>query len=417
VLRGVLRSRALGALLTTLGLAFACRGPVREETSSVARAVVNGEASPAGPEDAVLILLADVEPGTLCSATLVAPNLAVTARHCVAAIVEGDFLCSDSGELENDGNGAGLFAEEYPPEQLLFFGGPPRRSEPLAKGVAVLSTLPTHICVNDLAFVVLDRAVALPALPLRFEAPAAVGERVTVVGYGPPPQGLLLLQTAPRERKTGVVIDAVGPDSALDGVASPAPRSFITSGAYACLGDSGAPAIAESDGRVVGVYSTQQGSSCLGDDVVNHFVHVPAYRDLVERAFAAAGARWPATSEGGAAGATGGGAATEAGVGGDATSSGGAFGEASGGARTEANAGAGDAESGFGGAAGDPGGAAHAGVAEQTAPHSLIPSGGCALSSTSTLEAPASWFVAFAAAAAAAVRRRRRSALRAAASF
>jgi hypothetical protein len=410
VLRGVLRSRALAAL-TTLGLAFACAGSAREETSSVARAVVNGEASPAGPEDAVLILLADVEPGTLCSATLVAPNLAMTARHCVAAIVDGDFLCSDSGELENDGNGAGLFAEEYPPEQLLFFGGPPRRSEPLAKGVAVLSTLPTHICVNDIAFVVLDRAVALPVLPLRFAAPAEVGERVTVVGYGPPPQGLLLLQTAPRERKTGVLVDAVGPDSALDGVASPAPRSFITSGAYACLGDSGAPAIAESDGRVVGVYSTQQGSSCLGDDVVNHFVHVPAYRDLIERAFAAAGTRWPATSEGGAAGATGGGAATEAGVGGDgdANSSGGA----SGGTRTEANAGAGDAGSGFGGAAGDPGGAAHAGVAEETTPRTLIPSGGCALSSTSTLEAPASWFFAFAAA----LRRRRRSALRAAASF
>jgi V8-like Glu-specific endopeptidase len=43
----------------------------------------------------------------VCTASLVAKNLAITARHCVAHLVPGDFRCTAQGELESDEPGAG----------------------------------------------------------------------------------------------------------------------------------------------------------------------------------------------------------------------------------------------------------------------------------------------------------------------
>jgi hypothetical protein len=317
----------------------------------------------------------------------------------VVAIAEGDFLCTETGQLQNDGTGAGLFGDEYPPENLLFYGGPPRRTRPLARGLKVISTLSSQICSNDVALVILDRAISLPSFEIRLDAPVTSDERITVIGYGPTPDKNLLPETALRQRRRGIIVDTVGADSSQDVFSGVAPRSFTTGGAYACYGDSGAPALAELDGRLVGVYSTQQGSGCVAGDVVNHFVHLPPYRTLIEEAFVAAGQPPPGATDSGVGGAEGG----AGGSGGDATSDSGAVG---GGGALDAGGAAGSATSGAG-TGDDSAGQAGSASAPEQSPASASAASGCALSQGPASSLPSGIVLGMLVAGAA--RRRRRS--------
>ncbi|HEY8944133.1 MAG TPA: trypsin-like serine protease, partial [Polyangiaceae bacterium] len=238
-------------------------------------AITGGEHSPPGLEDAVLLLQATRAPAQpVCTASLVAPNLVLTARHCVAALVPGVFGCSGDGELLDQGTGAGTFDREYPADSLAFYAGRVPRDEPVAFGQQIFSTQPVDICTNDIAVVLLDRALELPILPLRRRPRAEIGERITVIGYGPDGGERLELETQPRRRITRVPIAEVGPDSIQDGARTVAPRTFVTLGPFACRGDSGGPAVSERDGGLLGLFSTQRGTSCLEDSVENIFVHV-----------------------------------------------------------------------------------------------------------------------------------------------
>jgi hypothetical protein len=255
--------------------------------------VVHGEPSlPGGTEDAVVLLRTELDGEELiCSAGLVAENLVITARHCVSHLVRGLFTCTVQGELVSADDGAGMLGSHLPAESLELYDGKTPRSQPIAYGESVLSTLSETICVNDVAFVVLDRAVELPVLPLRLGGRALRDEPVTLVGYGLDDAmsegGVIEWATQGRTRKAGLVIAEVGPDSA-DEVTTAPPRTVVVEGPCGCLGDSGGPLLAAGTGAVLGVYSLLGGTSCLSPDARHLFSHVPSFGALSDDAFARA---------------------------------------------------------------------------------------------------------------------------------
>lgn len=282
------------ALCCILLLAFqGCQNPSDgERAGRLRRAIIDGE--PSGPaEDGVLLLraLLEDEREVICTGTLVAPNLLLTARHCVSFLTEGLFTCTLEGELNSRDEGAGQLGLHLPAESIEVFGRQEPRREPLARGQQVISTLSETICLNDLAFVVLDTALALPPMPMRIGRPAEFGELGAIVGFGLDAGQLGIdYATQPRLRRGGLAIAGVGPDSLEDGVTTVAPRMLVLDGPSGCIGDSGGPFLAETSGAVLGVYSLQQGESCTAANVRQHLVHLPPFELLINDAFAAAGA-------------------------------------------------------------------------------------------------------------------------------
>jgi hypothetical protein len=274
---------------------MACGSPSATEGhyGEQAATIVDGE--PSGrSEDGVLLLRAvpDGSSEILCSASLLAPNLLITARHCVSYLEEGDFNCSVRGELIDNPTGAGRLGLHVAASSIEVYGGSgAARKLALAHGTQVISTLSETICVNDLAFVVLDRALDLPLLPLRSGRPAELDEPTTLVGYGlTSEQTHLDYRTQARAHKSGLLLAAIGPDALADGVTTVAPRALLLEGPSGCVGDSGGPLLSDRTGALLGVYSLLEGSNCVDESVRHHLVHVPPFQALIDEAFAAAGA-------------------------------------------------------------------------------------------------------------------------------
>lgn len=310
-------------LIAPLGWLLGCSSS--PQLHSWQERVVDGKPSTA-EQDGVLLLRGLLQDDTefVCTASLVAPNLVLTAQHCVSYIADGPFACNARGELTDNPEGGGQLGLGLPPERIEVYGAPTPRMAPLARAVQIVSTHSTNICQNDIAFVVLDAALDLPVVPLRVGRPAAVGERGVLVGYG---MGAgergIDYRTQRREQKGGLEIRGVGPDSVEDGVTTVPPRSLLLEGPSGCIGDSGGPLLAEQTGAVVGIYSLQTASDCASPRVTHQLVHVPPFEFLMRDAFEAAGAtpllEEPASS-GGASSGVGGAGAEPVGGGGGAES-------------------------------------------------------------------------------------------------
>ncbi|HKY36438.1 MAG TPA: trypsin-like serine protease [Polyangiaceae bacterium] len=276
-----------GVGLTGLGCADAPSDPLASETASI----VGGE--PSGAEDDGVLLiraLPEPDPEILCTASLVAPNLLLTARHCVSYFNNGLFTCTLKGEVVETTPDAGKLGLHLPAGSIEVYSAETPREEPIARGVDVISTLSPVICVNDIAFVVLDRALELPLVPMRLGRPAELHEAVTLVGYGMDGEQVEIpYETQPRRRKPDLEIAGVGPDLLEDGVTTVSPRSLIVDGPSGCVGDSGGPLRAAETGAVLGVYSLQEGGNCTSANVRHHLTHVPPFQALIAEAFTAAG--------------------------------------------------------------------------------------------------------------------------------
>jgi hypothetical protein len=279
--------------LAVLCCAAGCSGQGPDELPQQrAEAIIDGQAS-GSDQDGVVMLRAlfEDETDSLCSASLVAPNLLLTARHCVSYLMPGPFSCNVRGELIDNPEGGGTLGSHLPAESIGVFGRATPRSTPLARGRLIISTLAQAICTNDLAFIVLDAALDLPIVPLRLEGPAVVGEGGTLVGFGlVQGQRELDYRYQPRANKADLEIAELGPDSLEEGVTTAPPRSLILRGPSGCTGDSGGPFLAASTGAVLGVYSLLGGGGCEADDAYHQLVHVPPFHALIAEAFAAADA-------------------------------------------------------------------------------------------------------------------------------
>lgn len=280
-----------------------CAGGVdAEEThDDVGRAIqpiVGGTTSGAN-QDAV-VLLARFASGvrqSLCTATLVAPNLALTARHCVSQ-TDSVAGCAPDGTAAT----GAVVHTDYPASSLAVYAakdGATADSTDEKKASAHGATLvvddATTICDHDAAFVVLDRVVEGGLAPIRL-GPPTKADALTAVGFGVVDTGAL---PATRMQRADVTLLAgVGPWAFPEDPRYGAGPAEAAVGESACAGDSGSPLLAKS-GAVVGVASragngkprdpSNIASSCTGDTAHVVYTHLDAAKPLVMRAFATAG--------------------------------------------------------------------------------------------------------------------------------
>jgi hypothetical protein len=217
---------------------------------------------------------------TLCSGALVAPNLVLTARHCVSRAVTAMPSCDARGQSHN-----GLhLAEDADPAMISIYTGDHVRPEvdlPSANAVATVHPAGQVLCDADVAFLVLDRPIYNAAIiPMRLHAGVETGDTVVPVGFGGGHENVVGRRVA---REFSKVL-ATGPTANADTGAVLGPREFEVDHAT-CRGDSGGPAIDARTGEVVGVVSRGGSCSARGNHV---YTRIDAYSKLATTALKAA---------------------------------------------------------------------------------------------------------------------------------
>ncbi len=287
--RQVLGLVQLRALLVAVGalLGTACSDNLGESDAAGLRsAIVNGEISDE-TDDAVVKVEASPEGGDAsnCTGTMIAPNLVVTALHCVAYYTGGRFRCNADGTLTSTEPQAGELGALVSPDRIRILAGVTPNIEPVAVGAQVFGTGATEICRNDFAIVLLDRDLDFPVVPLRLERSVRRGQSMRVVGYGSTEAAM---SDVLRRYRAGVTVTDVGPDAFGQATSSAAPRTVVLSEG-ACFGDSGGPAFSEETGALVGVYSLSVGSTCTTQGVRNIYTKLSPFSSIVDQAFTESG--------------------------------------------------------------------------------------------------------------------------------
>jgi MYXO-CTERM domain-containing protein len=178
-----------------------------------------------------------------CSGTLIAPNVILTARHCVAPTSgDGSVQC-----------GITTFGAVYAANELWVTTKAEFTMAPSDYYTGMEIVLPpatNDFCGNDQAILILDTPIpnteAVPATP-RIDEPVAAGEIYSAIGYGQ------LYEDGPsgaRYRRDDLSAECVAEGCPAQFVA---PTEWLGE-AGVCSGDSGGPAV-DSIGRVVGVAS------------------------------------------------------------------------------------------------------------------------------------------------------------------
>lgn len=229
------------------GCALQDGGPAASLASAEAP-IIDGVSS--GPQDNsavwIGVLSSEGYPRGMCSGVLLADNVVLTARHCVARTSNGGIACSKEGKPISGGAVLG----DYPATSLAVIVGPMMANKASAKGVQVFSTGAKNLCNNDLAVVVLDRhIVGAEIAQVRLDGPPKRGEKILAVGWGVSNNSTRY----GRRRRADIPITAVGPISSASS-GSVAPNEFAI-GEGICSGDSGGPAYSMETGAVLGVVS------------------------------------------------------------------------------------------------------------------------------------------------------------------
>lgn len=263
----------LGAwIVVASALMCACSG---EATGGGSEAIYGGAVDDGGNDAVVAVRVGAGATFTLCSGSLVAPNLVLTAWHCVAQTVTSTISCDASGQSLG---GAQLGADVDPTTLGVYVGVRPNvYGTSDARGAKIFHASGDVMCNDDVAFVALDCSLAPAPLALRLSPGARVGEALTVVGYG---QNDGNFGTAVRVAKSG--LDVLGVGAGVSATHTELASSEFELGESTCQGDSGGPAL-DASGAIVGVVS--RGGACT--DAYGHVFDQPSgVSDVMNAAFA-----------------------------------------------------------------------------------------------------------------------------------
>jgi hypothetical protein len=282
----------LGALAASGMIAFGCRngGGAADEVD-----IIHGEPDTNANDATVLLVkMEEGRPASTCTGTLVAPNLVLTARHCVSETDRSSVCKSDGTAL----SGGAIGADSRPADLLVYTGTEAivdlgNIAAAAARGKRLITETAAELCNKDVAFLLLNRNVDGPIAAIRTDGGPRPEEKLTAVGWGLTETG-----DSPRVRmkRDGVPITAIGPQVTGLGGAGIGSSEFLA-GEVFCAGDSGGPAYSAL-GAVVGVVSRggngtsdpeNRAAGCIGDRTRNTYTHLANKLELIAAAFKASG--------------------------------------------------------------------------------------------------------------------------------
>ncbi|MBX3232409.1 MAG: trypsin-like serine protease [Labilithrix sp.] len=258
---------AVGAI--ALSFVACTAAPDEPPIGQSAQAIIGGTTSPSS-QDATVLLSERGYPS--CTAVLIAPNLVLTARHCVTDI---NYRSECGGPL----------GRSAPPTALtVSVGAYTYPDDYVARGTRLFVPDADHICGADIALVLLDNDVkGVTPVKVRFTGPA-LGDVTTAVGYGD--------NSGSRDQRTDVRVLAIGPSQSTYRTQGGYPIAMnimadeISTSESTCFGDSGGP-LFDAEGRVVGVASRGLDDRCRDRPTV--WTTFGGHAQLIKDAAVAAG--------------------------------------------------------------------------------------------------------------------------------
>jgi secreted trypsin-like serine protease len=283
-----MRLRALPPILVVATLATACSNEIADRSAQssapgdasgarvrrVSQGIVNGTPDTATNNAVVKINIGTQ--GAFCTGTLIAPNLVLTAHHCVAT--------------PDETQECGPFSAPTAPSQLTISVGT-QPGNPVAQAAKVIidTSKPNSMCGNDIGLIQLDRDITgVTIAKVRLTA-LTPGEIATTSGYGDDGTGNV---TNGRFVRTGIKVDAVGPKSysytTAAGQTLPVtlPAGEIGTGESTCFGDSGGP-LFDAAGNVIGMTSRGIDGEC--NDRPSIYTDTASHAQAIAAAAVAAG--------------------------------------------------------------------------------------------------------------------------------
>jgi len=251
-----------------------------------AHAIVGGAPDATRPD--VLVLL---EEGSSfrCTATLVAPNLVVTARHCVGKSTGATQLCR-AGSSDDGAQSLPVYAGNVSAAPMYVAATP--STTPLAHGSAIFDDGAATTCGHDLALIQLDKPISgiVPAKIRR--TPLAKNDALTVMGFGWTDRAATINATERMKGSTtalalGPVVHTFRPygdaAQAFQSVAVAAGELAVTG--VTMTGDSGGPAF-DADGALAALVARGYADPSYGPGT---FTMVAAHLATIDDALAKSG--------------------------------------------------------------------------------------------------------------------------------